>query len=146
MARPFDPDELSEEYPHRIRITRAGTPGGTDPGDAEGQDPGTGLPTDPEDAPRPGPESTELVILDRPCDAQDGGEQRPRQAAGMPWLQADATIFVEDDEATVAEFLEVVPGDTFELFYNPRQPDGRGADGEILQTRELDTSMLGKFR
>jgi hypothetical protein len=131
----IDREQLTDEYPHWLRIWRAGVPTG---GSGEGEDPETGLPTDDPGSVLP----STITILECPCDAQDAGESRPRLASGMPQLNADTQLYIPDEEQYVDDFLNVLPDDGFELIY----PNGRSADGEILFVRVLDTSLLGKFR
>ena len=59
----------------------------------------------------------------------------------MPFLQSDATGFLPEDQ--VGDLLGITPGDAVVVHY-PRSD--RTADGEILFVRELDESLLIRFR
>lgn len=132
----IDREQLSDEYPgwFRAYTVRKPEPDAT-PGTI---DPTTGLPV--EDTVS-GLDEMETV-LECPADLQDAGESRPRSAAGMPTLNADATVFIPDEEQYVDQFLALEPDFGFEYTY----PNGTTADGEILFVRQLDTSLLVKFR
>ncbi len=110
-------------YPQRLRITRAVAGGGV-------QDPETGTMPDP--PPR-------LVLYDGLADVQDAGESLPRTATGQPVKVADATAFLEDEEAGLA----IEPDDVAEVFYLGTD---RTAEGEVKFVREMDGAVLLKYR
>lgn len=79
------------------------------------------------------------MIYDGRADVQDAGEAIPRNASGMPALEAEATAFLADEKTG----LNIEPNDTAEVFY----PDGeRTAEGEVKFVRELDGVVLIRFR
>lgn len=110
-------------YPHRLRVTRASSTPGV-------QDPETGEIT---------AGGAELVLYDGKADVQDAGESLPRNTSGMPALEADATAFLQDEEAGLA----IEPNDVATVFY---PNSDRSADGEVKFVREIDGALLLKFR
>ena len=114
---------MSFDFPHRLVVTRASTTGGA-------QDPDTGVFV---------PGGTDTVIYDGAADVQDAGEAVPRTFTGQAVKEADATAFLLDE----ATGLDIEPGDVAVVHY----PDGeRTAEGEVLFVRELDGTVLIRYR
>lgn len=119
-------------YDYRLRITRTSEVGSTGGGT---QDSETGV----YDAPGTGTGRT--VVLDCPADVQDAGESIPRNAAGMPWLKSDATVFIPPSRHE--DLMAVVPNDVAEVFY---PNSDRTAEGNVAMVRDFDDALLLVYR
>lgn len=81
------------------------------------------------------------VILDSECIAQDSGQAVARNAAGMPWLEADSTwIF---PKRVRDQLLTIEPHDNAELFY---PNSDRKAEGTVKMVREHDNALDVVYR
>ncbi len=109
-------------YPHRLTITRANSAAGTQDADTGAFVTGGAAVT---------------VYNDR-ADVQDSGEAVPRGASGMPNVDAEASAFLADE----AKLFDIMPNDDAVVTY----PNGRTADGNVLFVKELDGTVLLKFR
>lgn len=114
-------------YPHRVKVERAAAGGSTDPD--------TGVFT-------PGGAAT--VIHDGPGDVQDVGESRPRNSAGMPQLNSEASVFLLDESA----IMDVMPGDQVTVGWESAALGfdvQRTSDAEVAFARVIDGSLLLRF-
>jgi hypothetical protein len=113
----------SAEFQYRLRITRPVEGAGT-------QDPETGVFT---------PGGADQVIYDGKADVQDVGETVPRTATGQPVKEADATAFLQNEDAA----LLIAVDDKAFVYY----PNGDfWAEGEVRFVRELDGTVLIRYR
>jgi hypothetical protein len=111
------------DFPYRLRVTRANSTLGT-------------FNTETGELTAGG---ADQVLYDGRADVQDAGESVPRNTSGMPFLEADATVFLKDEKAGLA----IEPNDVAVVYY----PDSdRTAEGEVKFVRELDGAVLLKYR
>jgi hypothetical protein len=119
-------------YPHWITVT---TP--TEPTPESGSGDGGGFG---EVAPPAAPLAP-TVLLDCPCDCQDVGEVRPRNASGLPANRADATVFVRDE----FRVFDIPAGAEAAVQFAPHAADVRPWIGHVTYARELDGALLVRF-